>query len=283
MLAIHTKQNYTLAQAAMLRVWHERIGDMQDPNPEWPYQFVETHPQIDKECESSIQENVYGLMMVDLQNALQQAKHPERHDLPRKKVKVKGQGQRQTVGEQYLAIQKKVKKARIEKRERKAVQQRCQGGRNEEKERDRHALDEPPRTQPQNVAVAPPTSPVMQTSKKFSALSDQFTLSIRTRSQLTIPPEMPHAEATEDLSRQDKENYESIADLITKMGVKHKNRPGKKRLRRLAAEGILSRRDGGVALPSERVDLGGMGALPAVESDEVSGGMSRLADQDIPH
>jgi hypothetical protein len=158
----------------------------------------------------------------------------------------------------------------------------------EEKERNRLAnagAHPPPGTESHGIAIAPPNSPVMQTSNKFSALSDQFTISNRTRSQITMPPDLPHAEATEELSYQDKENYESMTRLMMKMGVKHNRRLlGKRRLKSIAAGG-LSRRAAGVPLPSERTNLGNVSALLTVESNSVPGWIAQtnqMSLEDLP-
>jgi hypothetical protein len=274
-LASKTKCNHTLAHATLLKVWHDRISEFQNPNPEWTYQFVETHPRIDQECESSIQENIYGLMIADVQNALSRVKNHKDSGLPRKKGKLRNQGRTQGELVEGMFTEGRVKKSRVEKRGDKAVRkQKCRRERMEEKERNRLAnagAHSPPCTESQGVAIAPPNSPVMQTSNKFSALSGQFTISNRTRSQITMPPDLPHAEATEKLSYQDKENYESMTRLMMKMGMKHNRRLlGKRRLKNIAAGG-LSRRAAGVPLPSERTNLGNIPALPAVESNSVPG------------
>jgi hypothetical protein len=125
-LASKTKRNHTLAHATLLKVWHDRISEFQNPNPEWPYQFVETHSRIDQECESSIQEHIYGLMIADVQIALSRVNNHKGSGLPRKKDKLRNQGR--TVGElvEGMFTEGRIKKSRVEKRGDKAVRnQKC--------------------------------------------------------------------------------------------------------------------------------------------------------------
>ena len=297
-LANSTKQDYNSAVKLLLKQWVERVKDFEPPSEQiQESEFVETNLSIRKKaCEKTIYENVYGLMICDVDKTIQKLEAQRRAEV-RAKLMQKvarnaaiaterahknarkaafaaeyGPDGMQESARQAAVAAVQAEKAKIVTKRRREDKQTTRKFREEQKRARLEAVYHHPEIEHGGVSIAPPNSPVA-ISHQFAPLAHQHS----TRAQ----PNGPLMEGLPELSPLDKENYKNMANLMDKMGMEYSKPSRKRRLDSLAAGG-LSRLAAYGPLPSERLDLSNISPLPAPETAIDYEELARLGQQPLP-
>jgi hypothetical protein len=276
-LANSTKQNYDYAVSLLLKEWVERVKHLEAPSEQiQESEFIETNITIkSKACERVVYENVYGLMICDVDNTIDKLEAQRREETRVKRTQ-KPARKAAVAGANVAVAAVQAEKAKIVTRRRREDKNATRKFREEQKGARLAAAYDPPDTDSGGVSLAPPNSPVA-TNNQFAPLSHQSTMSLHSKS---IPND-PKTEAMPELSHSDKENYKHMAILMDKMGMDYSEPSRKRRLNKLAAGG-LSRLAASGPLPSEKLDLSNISPLPAPGSGVDPEELARLGQQPLP-
>lgn len=270
-VASQSKGNYEVGQAAISRAWTERIYRLQidAPTPEEQFHFVETRPILGKECEPTIQENSFGLMVADVSDALEILKSKKYSDLPTPKEMRQAQRVARGLPPSKASKREKQmktkadrvakKQAKLEKKETKILAKLAQMSRPGKQHDDSS-----------NPAGVPPNSPT-EFNERLESLSQHFRISSSPHLQpsTAAQPDQLNGESTYMLSVNDRASYKQMANMLQNVGVDRNNPIPKKRLKKLEKGGLSRNKASGV-LPSEKTNPGNLGALPALPA-RVSG------------
>ena len=281
-LANSTKQNYNYAVSLLMKAWVERVKHFEAPSEHiQESEFVETSISIkNKACERVIYENVYGLMICDVENTIEELEAQRRAESGPKRMP-KATRRAAVAGTKAAITGAEAAVAAVQAEKAKIVTQRRREDKKTRKFREEQKRTRPaaaydlPDTESGGVSLAPPNSPVA-TNNQFGPLL-HHTMSIRSKPV----PKYPETEAMPELSHSDKENYKHMAMLMDKMGMDSSEPSRKRRLHRLAAGG-LSRLAASGPLPSERLDLSNISPLPAPGSGIDAEELARLGQQALP-
>ena len=277
-LADNTKGHYEIAQTAISRAWHERVDQIDSSHQSEQPWLVGNHPYYAQpRCEETVQENVFGLMIMDVFNALHNLVSDNYSGLPNPKQMGKAHARGIVLTRRES---KKPKKRRL-KVEKQIAKKKLRREKRELKLRNRtvHVFKSGMQGSANPI---PPNRPTLS-NKKLEALSRQFTLSnyaeshgedsVQQHQQDQCTGEAPSA-----LSAYDKENYRTMATLLHNIDIDRHKRMIKGRRRKMEAGG-RSRRNtkGGILLPSEKIDFNRLPALPPAVSGLTSEQLPQLS------
>lgn len=292
---------FEVAQSLLLDAWKGRVAGYENSDAQAAIYLGETEPGI-KGCERTIQENYYGLILGDVENALkiskermkQQKSERKRINKAANKARHAENQARKTVKAERKAANKGTKHdglrvvpnlehidssgiaARVVERRRteKASRESKPAPRRLRQPKPSRRFDfTAPDDHPGGVTLVAPSAPIPGSEGKYSTF-EVAGLSIRARPAETT--DVPYT-----LSAHDKENEYSISSMMDTMGMDITKRPYKERQQSLPAK-EKRRRNVTETLPAERFNLSNMSTLPNFGSGTSAEALARLGQQSLP-
>ena len=254
--ACRTKQNFPLAQAILIERWRQRCHELNTDGEHTGILTVKTTVQKIKQGEQQIRENVFGLMLIDVEEALKTNHHnvtTQSKEAPKKLTS------RQKRAKQQKALQEAPWTSIAE-----GVVQRRRKERREERLGLTRKLQDMLASQhdavsneDQTVAAAPPNSPVQVREASLPFWQNGPT----SEGPAAIVTPLQEEDDTYNLSKAENIQYNQARNLMNKMGIEWTTQSQRARLRRLKKGGLSRRSDQSITLPSERMDLNKMASL----------------------